>query len=146
MLKYNIKKNSVFWEVMPCTPVKVNWYFGGTYCLHLHEYAWFPIQWNEEEKQDFCLQGYNTVYSGESRQIFRSPYLLDWTVHQESVLKQGPNCYLLYASFVFGHPRYPPAELVSDSPSPLILASRCSYTLRNFSLSLCGLHPVTFSL
>jgi hypothetical protein len=28
-------KSSVFWDIMPYSPVKVNWHFGGTYCLHL---------------------------------------------------------------------------------------------------------------
>jgi hypothetical protein len=28
-------KNSVFWDVLPCSPVKVNQCFGGIYCLHL---------------------------------------------------------------------------------------------------------------
>jgi hypothetical protein len=30
-----IMKSSVFWDIMPCTLLKVNWHFGGTCCLHL---------------------------------------------------------------------------------------------------------------
>jgi hypothetical protein len=28
-------KSSVFWDVAPCSPMKVNWCLKGTYCLHL---------------------------------------------------------------------------------------------------------------
>jgi hypothetical protein len=30
-----ILKIYIFWDIMPCTPLKVNWRFGGTCCLHL---------------------------------------------------------------------------------------------------------------
>jgi hypothetical protein len=29
------KKRAVLWDITPCTPLKVNRRFGGTYCLHL---------------------------------------------------------------------------------------------------------------
>jgi hypothetical protein len=29
-------KNSIFWSIIPCSPLKVNWHFGGTCQLHLH--------------------------------------------------------------------------------------------------------------
>jgi hypothetical protein len=28
-------KNAMFWDITPCSPLKVNWRFGGTYRLHL---------------------------------------------------------------------------------------------------------------
>jgi hypothetical protein len=28
-------KSTIFWDIMPCSLLKVNWHFGGTYCLHL---------------------------------------------------------------------------------------------------------------
>jgi hypothetical protein len=30
-----IMKSSVFWDMMPCSPLKVNRHFGGTYHLYL---------------------------------------------------------------------------------------------------------------
>jgi hypothetical protein len=29
------KKNTVVWDATPCSPLKANLRFGGTYCLHL---------------------------------------------------------------------------------------------------------------
>jgi hypothetical protein len=29
-------KNSILWDIMPCSPLKVNRRFGGTYYLHFH--------------------------------------------------------------------------------------------------------------
>jgi hypothetical protein len=31
-------KNPVFWDIPPCSGVKVYRHFGGTYCLHLHDW------------------------------------------------------------------------------------------------------------
>jgi hypothetical protein len=28
-------KSSIFWDITPCSPLKVNRRFGGIYCLHL---------------------------------------------------------------------------------------------------------------
>jgi hypothetical protein len=28
-------KSTIFWNIIPCSPLKVNWCFWGTYCLHL---------------------------------------------------------------------------------------------------------------
>jgi hypothetical protein len=33
--KYQMKKSSVFWDITPCSPLKVNQRFGGTSRLHL---------------------------------------------------------------------------------------------------------------
>jgi hypothetical protein len=30
-----VMKSFIFWDMMPCTPLKVNWRSGGTCCLHL---------------------------------------------------------------------------------------------------------------
>jgi hypothetical protein len=30
-----VMKSTSFWQIMPCSPLKVNRRFGGTYCLHL---------------------------------------------------------------------------------------------------------------
>jgi hypothetical protein len=30
-----VMRNSIFWDIMPCSPLKVNQHFGGTCCLHL---------------------------------------------------------------------------------------------------------------
>jgi hypothetical protein len=32
-----IMKNTVFWDVTPCSPVEVHQRFGGIYCLHLQD-------------------------------------------------------------------------------------------------------------
>jgi hypothetical protein len=29
-------KSAISWDIKPCSPLKVNWRFGGTYRLHLH--------------------------------------------------------------------------------------------------------------
>jgi hypothetical protein len=29
-------KSSIFWDITPCSPLKLNQRFGGTCCLHLH--------------------------------------------------------------------------------------------------------------
>jgi hypothetical protein len=31
-------KSSVFWDLVPCSPLKVNWCFGGTCNLHLQSW------------------------------------------------------------------------------------------------------------
>jgi hypothetical protein len=31
----NISNWTVFWDVIPCSLVEINWRFGGTYCLHI---------------------------------------------------------------------------------------------------------------
>jgi hypothetical protein len=31
----NYLKSSVFWDITPCSVLKVSWHFGGTCCLHL---------------------------------------------------------------------------------------------------------------
>jgi hypothetical protein len=34
----NIKlKSTIFWDITPCSPLSVNWRFGGTYRLHLQD-------------------------------------------------------------------------------------------------------------
>jgi hypothetical protein len=30
-----VMKNTIFWNIMACSPLSVNWYFGGTYRFHL---------------------------------------------------------------------------------------------------------------
>jgi hypothetical protein len=30
-----VMKSTIFWDITPCNPLKVNRRFGGTYCLHL---------------------------------------------------------------------------------------------------------------
>jgi hypothetical protein len=35
VLTVAVVKSSVFWDMMPYSLLKVNHYFGGTYCLHL---------------------------------------------------------------------------------------------------------------
>jgi hypothetical protein len=30
-------KSTIFWDITPCGPLKANWRFGGTYCLHLQD-------------------------------------------------------------------------------------------------------------
>jgi hypothetical protein len=30
-----VMKSSIFWDITPCSPLKVNWCFGGTCRLHL---------------------------------------------------------------------------------------------------------------
>jgi hypothetical protein len=32
-----IAESSIFWNMMPCSQLKMNWCFGGTSCLHLQE-------------------------------------------------------------------------------------------------------------
>jgi hypothetical protein len=32
-----IMKNSIFWDTMPCSPLKVNQYFGETCCVYLQD-------------------------------------------------------------------------------------------------------------
>jgi hypothetical protein len=34
---YTVKKSTFFWYKMPCSPLKVNQRFGGTYYIHLQE-------------------------------------------------------------------------------------------------------------
>jgi hypothetical protein len=29
-------KSTIFWDITPCSPLKINRHFGGTYRLHLH--------------------------------------------------------------------------------------------------------------
>jgi hypothetical protein len=31
-----VMKGTIFWDITPCSPLKVNRRFGGTYLLHLH--------------------------------------------------------------------------------------------------------------
>jgi hypothetical protein len=33
---HEVKKSTISWEIKPCSPLKVNQRFGGTYHLHLH--------------------------------------------------------------------------------------------------------------
>jgi hypothetical protein len=37
-----IQKSTIFWDIMPCSPLKVYWCFGGT-CRHLLS-CWFLVQ------------------------------------------------------------------------------------------------------
>jgi hypothetical protein len=31
-----VMESCSFWDIMPRSPLKVNWHLGGTCCLHLH--------------------------------------------------------------------------------------------------------------
>jgi hypothetical protein len=35
-----VMKSTIFWDVTPCSPLKVNRCFGGTYGLHFHGEKW----------------------------------------------------------------------------------------------------------
>jgi hypothetical protein len=35
-LKRQMTTSTIFWDIRPCSPLKVNGRFGGTYRLHLH--------------------------------------------------------------------------------------------------------------
>jgi hypothetical protein len=32
-----VMKSTIFWDITPCSPLKVNQHFGGTYRLHLQD-------------------------------------------------------------------------------------------------------------
>jgi hypothetical protein len=31
-----VMKSTIFWDITPCSPLKINRRFGGIYCLHFH--------------------------------------------------------------------------------------------------------------
>jgi hypothetical protein len=73
--------STIFWDIMLCSPLKVNRHFGGTYCLHIqgrrisqarnqrespaHPYTFFPCL--------FFLDQQNLPVSGPHKLLFLSP-------------------------------------------------------------------------
>jgi hypothetical protein len=41
-------ESSVFWNVMPCSLVKVNWHFRGTYHLYLQDWRVSKARYQQE--------------------------------------------------------------------------------------------------
>jgi hypothetical protein len=50
--------STVFWDITPCNPLKVNGRFGGTYRLHLQVRARYPC----EGQQDATTHNYSCSY------------------------------------------------------------------------------------
>jgi hypothetical protein len=65
-----VMKSTIFWDITPCSPLKVNRHFGGTYChfLSLWFLAWLifrPWRWRRHipRKRRLTFNGQNGVIS-----------------------------------------------------------------------------------
>jgi hypothetical protein len=47
--QYNFLMNSDFWDVTPCSPIKVHSSFGETYCLLLHDQGIRPHETSKKQ-------------------------------------------------------------------------------------------------
>jgi hypothetical protein len=59
--------SSIFWDIMPCSPLKVNRRFGGTYRVHLqgqHQLVRQNITGKNANYFDLCLFGYGSQFWG----------------------------------------------------------------------------------
>jgi hypothetical protein len=54
----SIKKSTIFWDITPCSPLKVNRHFGGTYLLATCLHAGFLLSYffDSEDGGDMFLQ------------------------------------------------------------------------------------------
>lgn len=49
-------KRIIFWNIILCIPLKVNWRFGGKFCLHFHYRILFRLFFNPEDGVDTFLE------------------------------------------------------------------------------------------
>jgi hypothetical protein len=83
-----ITKSSIFWDITPCSPLKVNRPFGVTYCLHLQGRR---ISWarNQSERKSWFLQ--MCTFFGSK---FSSDHLFVLSLYDDGSACVGSNAFL----------------------------------------------------
>jgi hypothetical protein len=82
-------KSTIFWDTMPCSPLKVNWHFGETYRLHLQcRISWATYQ-RESRWQAYSTLKMETICSSETSVDFQRT---TWRYIPEDSILQSVFC------------------------------------------------------
>jgi hypothetical protein len=78
-----VMKSSIFWDIKPCSPLKFNRRFGGTYRLHLQGQK---ISRARNQRESRLQNGTHRGRGGAAEQSVQGKMVL-WTVCKEETLR-----------------------------------------------------------